>query len=46
VIDVIPLTIMGDIDGSARSENGGNTGVIQPSGVLGAELGLEGDPKL
>jgi len=41
VIDVIPLTIMGDIDGSARSENGGNGGVVQASGVHGAELGLK-----
>ena len=40
MIDVIPLTIMGDIDGSARSENGGNAGIVETGGVRGAELGL------
>ena len=40
VIDMIPLTIMGDIDGSARSENGGNARIIETSGVRRAVLGL------
>ena len=40
---MIPLTIVGDIDGSARSENGGNARLIKPSGVLGAVLGLEAE---
>ena len=32
---------MSDIDGSARSENGESTGIIEASGVFRAELDLE-----
>ena len=40
---MIPLTVMGDIDGSARSENGENAGIIEASGVFRAELDLEAE---
>lgn len=36
-----PLTIMSDIDGIPRSENGENAGIIQASGVRGVVVGLE-----
>ena len=36
----IPLTIMNDVDGIARSQNGENSGIIKASGVFGAVLGL------
>lgn len=42
VIDAVSLTIMGNIDGSARSENSGNARIVKASGVCGAELSLEG----
>ena len=32
---------MNDIDGSARSENGENAGIIKAGGMLRAELDLE-----
>jgi len=38
---MIPLTVMSDIDGSARSENGENAGVIKAGGIFRAELDLE-----
>jgi len=34
---------MSDIDGSARSENGENAGVIQASGVCGVVIDLEAE---
>ena len=37
---VNPLTIMGDIDGIARTENGENAGIIEASGVRRTVLGL------
>ena len=40
-IDVIQLTIVGDVDGSARIENGKNTGILEASGVFRAVLDLE-----
>jgi len=43
VIDMTPLTIMSDIDGSTRSENGENAGVIKTSGVFGAVVDLEAE---
>jgi len=41
MIDVIRLTIVGDIDGSTRSENGENAGIIEAGGVRGTVLDLE-----
>jgi len=43
VIDMTPLTIMSNIDGSTRSENGENAGVVKASGICGAvvDLGAE-----
>jgi len=40
-IEMIPLTIMSDIDGIARSQNGENAGVIKASGILGVVLDLD-----
>jgi len=40
VIGKITLTIVGDVDGSARSKNGVNAGVVKACGVRGAVLGL------
>jgi len=37
------LTIVGDVDGSTRSENGENAGVVQASGVRGTVLDLEAE---
>ena len=43
---MIPVsTIMGDIDGSARSENGENAGIIKASDVCKAERDLEAGTK-
>ena len=39
-IDLIRLTIMSDIDGSARVENGEDAGIIKACGIRGAVLGL------
>ena len=39
--EMVRLTIMGNIDGSTRSENGEGAGVIKASGVCWAKLGLE-----
>ena len=38
---MIPLTVMSDIDRSARSENGEKAGIIDASGVCGAKLDLK-----
>ena len=35
------LTIMGNIDGSARGENGENTRIVETGSVCGAELDLK-----
>jgi len=40
-----PLTIMCNIDGSTRSENGENAGVVKASGVCGAVADLEAETK-
>ena len=40
MVDVL-LTIMGDIDGSARSEDGENARIIEPGGACGTEFDLE-----
>ena len=38
-INAVQLAVAGDINGSARSENGGNSGIIEASGfVCGAYL--------
>lgn len=39
----IALTIMGDIDGRTRSENGESTGVIKAGGVRWAVLDLRAE---
>lgn len=38
--EATPLTIMGDVDGSARDKNGVNAGVMEASGIRGAVLDL------
>ena len=38
---MVPLTVMSDIDRSARGKNGKGAGIIEASGVFGAELDLE-----
>ena len=38
---MISLTVMSDIDGSARGENGEIVGVIKANGVFRAEMDLE-----
>jgi len=43
VIDMTPLTIMNDIDGSASSENGENAGVFKTSGICRVVVGLEAE---
>ena len=40
VIEVTPLTIMGDVDGSARSKYGVSAGIIKASGIRRAVLDL------
>ena len=40
-IEMIRLTIMDDVDGSARIENGKNTRILKASGVCRAVLDLE-----
>ena len=41
VFDMIPLTVMSDVCGSARNENGEISRIIDVNGVCGAEAGLE-----
>ena len=41
VADMIPLTVMNDVRGSARSGNGENAGITEASGVRGVVLDLE-----
>ena len=41
VINMIRLTIMWDINGSTRSENGEDAGIVKAGGVRGAVLDLE-----
>ena len=43
MIDLIQLTIMSDIDGSARVENGEDGGIIKACGIRGAILGLDAE---
>ena len=43
MIDSIQLTVMSDIDGSARVENGENAGIIKACGIRGAVLGLDAE---
>ena len=43
MIDLIQLTVMSDIDGSARVENGENAGIIKACGIRGAVLGLDAE---
>jgi len=43
VIDMTPLTIMNDIDGSASNENGENAGAVKTSGVCGVVIDLEAE---
>jgi len=43
MIGMIALTIMGDIDGSARSENGENAGIVKAGGVRGTVFDLEAE---
>ena len=43
MINIIRLTIVWDINGSTRSKNGENTGIIKPGGVCGAVLDLEAE---
>ena len=45
MIDMIQLTIVGDIDGSTRSENGENAGIVQASGVGRTVLDLGAETK-
>jgi len=40
VIDMIRLTIVGDVDRRARIENGENTGMVKTSCICGAVLDL------
>ena len=40
VSGVIPLTIVSDVDRSARSENGVSVGILMTGGVRGAVLDL------
>ena len=40
---MIPPTVMNDINGSPRSENGVNAGIIKGGGVFRAELDLEAE---
>ena len=42
---MIPLTVMGYVHGSARSENGESAGIIQASGVCGDVFDLEAGTK-
>ena len=42
-IERIPLTIVSDVDGIARSENGVGVGIIEASGILRAVFYLEGE---
>lgn len=39
-IELAPLTIMGDVDRSARNKDGVNAGIIKASGVRGAVFHL------
>lgn len=41
VINVIALTIVGDVEGSARDEDGGGAGIIETCGVCFTVLDLE-----
>ena len=41
MIDLIQLTIMSDIDGSARVENGEDGGITEACGIRGAVPGLD-----
>ena len=43
VINAILLTVMNDIDGSTRSENGEATGIVEAGSVFGDILDLELD---
>ena len=43
VINLIQLTIVRDINGSTRSENGEDAGIIKASSVLGTVLDLEAE---
>ena len=43
MIDLIQLTVMSDIDGSARVENGEDAGIIKACGIRGAVLGLDAE---
>ena len=38
---ITPLTVMDDVDGSARSDNGENCGITKASGVCGVIDSLE-----
>ena len=40
---MIPLTIMSDVNGSARSKDGENARIIEAGSVCGAELDLEAE---
>ena len=42
-MDIVPPTIMSNIDGSARSEKGENAGIIKASGICWAKLDLEAE---
>ena len=41
MISIIPLTVMSDIGGCARSEDGENAGITEASGIFGIEMDLE-----
>jgi len=42
-LSMTPLTIMSDVNGSTRRENGENTGVVKASGVSGTVVDLEAE---
>jgi len=42
-LSMTTLTIMSDVDGSTRSDNGENTGVVKASGISGTVVDLEAE---
>jgi len=45
MFEMIPLTVVSDIDRSTRSENGVSVGILETSGVRGAVFNLGGNGK-
>jgi len=41
VIEMIPLTVVSDVDFTARRKNGVGLGIVEAGGVLGAVFNLE-----